>query len=133
MKCLPYVDFDTDTAYWVTKEKFHNCFDLHDFNHYRNAKSVKQRFLKDWFYINPNGDKCLILPTVQFVNGNTQFISGRHRTAVLLEHLNELPFAFAQPLDGDVSPILNIVDRRVNLDELIWLPDLEELDKCLSS
>lgn len=128
MKCLPYVDLETDTAFWVSKDKFYACFDQHDFNFYREVKSVTQGYLKDWFYTSPDGNKFFILPTVQFVNNKTQFISGRHRIAVLLEHLNELPFAFAQPLDGDMAQILNIVDRRVNLNESIQIPDLQKYD-----
>ena len=120
------LDTDTDTAFWVSKDKFFECFDQHDFVFYRDIKSVTQGYLKDWFYTNPNGTKCFVLPTVSFVNDKTQFINGRHRTAVLLEHLNELPFAFAKPLDGNMTPIFNIVDRRVDLHESIQLPDLQE-------
>jgi len=104
---------------------FYNCFDQEDFL-CRDTIQVIQGYLSDWFVCKYD-KQYFLLPTVQIIARKTQFISGRHRTAVLIDHLNELPFAFAKPIRGNMTPILSIVDRPVDVDMDIELPDLSNL------
>jgi len=59
-------------------------------------------------------------------NGRTQFISGRHRTAVLLRHLERIPLSFDMRdiSDADTQWIRRIALSPIQTDTLIELPDL---------
>ena len=129
MNCLPYVDLSTDTPFWVKTDSFYSNFDQRDFVYYREAKKVKQAYLTDWFFKNDQGNTCFKLPVVQFIYGATQFINGRHRIGVLIEHLSELPIAFAQSMNGDNSQMLKVADRPLDIQKPIWLPDLDQFDE----
>jgi hypothetical protein len=128
MLCLPYVTVATDKPFWVPKSTFFEHFDQNDFL-CRESVDITSSYLASWFYTSADGKRRIELPTVHFVAGKTQFISGRHRTAVLLPHLDSLPIAFSllrydEP-DDSLRKILDPMNLTpLNLEELIELPDL---------
>lgn len=94
MLCLPELTLETDVPCWISKATFFSLFDLDDFE-CRDQRQVIQAYLNDWFFWRDNGILGFFVPTVNVVSGKTQFINGRHRTAVLLNYLEEIPMAFA--------------------------------------
>ena len=81
-------------------------------------------YLVDWFDTSPDEMPHFVLPAAQLLGGKTQFISGRHRVAVLLPYLSELPIAFTSvnyPDEGFLAPLTL---RPLALGECIELPDL---------
>jgi hypothetical protein len=94
MRCLPSLTLNSDTPYWIPQKAFLEHFDQEDF-FYRDLKLVPASYLAAWFDTPEDGITRFLLPTVQFVSGKTQFISGRHRTAVLLPHMQNLLIAFS--------------------------------------
>ena len=126
MRCLPEVTLPTDQPFWVTKASFFAYFDQADFQ-CRDQVAPVAAYRSDWFC---DGQTRFILPTVAMIGGKTQFVSGRHRTAVLLEFLEELPIAFARPiLDPTAIHIIEEIPKRsLALTEHIFLPDLPVKD-----
>ncbi len=126
MRCLPDVALPSDMPFWVSRNAFVEHFDQEDFL-CRGAKEVEHCYLPEWFHEHA-GITRFLLPTVQFIGGKTQFISGRHRTAVLLTYLKELPMSFScinKPPQAffDRSGL-----RPLSLQSLIELPDLPRID-----
>ncbi len=120
MECFPSKALDTDAPYWITRDEFFRGFDQSDF-HCRDVQDVQDAYSADWFCISGN-KTYFYLPTIHMVSGRTQFISGRHRTAVLLRHLQELPVAFETRF-GKYAPS-HIAMRKLSLSQPILLPDL---------
>jgi hypothetical protein len=129
MRCLPTVTLLTDRPIWVSRRAFFECFDQRDF-HCRECTDVTSAYLSAWFQTPEEGITRFILPTFMWVADKTQFISGRHRTAVLLPHLDELPIAFTTV--GAVVPPLDFLSqvtlRSLSLQEAIDLPNLPIVD-----
>jgi len=126
--CFPGVGLRTDVPYWVTKEQFYNYFDQDDFN-CREEKTTTAVYLEKWFYMDEDGKKYFILPTVQFVNGKTQFINGRHRTSVIINYMDEIPISFAMSLDDREYCLNRYSSRKMEMDEVLELPDLPIVKK----
>jgi hypothetical protein len=121
LKCKSYVKGTEDSAYWVPVNYFLEYFDQNDFNEYRDAKTVSNAYSEKWFYTDGNKEKVFELPTVCVIDENTQFISGRHRVAVLIKHLSVLPIAFApSALDFVQRLNLKLIDRGATIE----LPEL---------
>lgn len=120
MECLPSVALDTDCPYWISREEFFRGFDQADFQ-CRNVQDVTSAYLDDWF-LTSGSKKYFYLPTVQLVASGTQFISGRHRTVVLLRYLEEIPVAFETRFGKSVPS--HIAMRKLDLSQSIVLPDL---------
>lgn len=129
MKCLPHIGKDTDNPYWVTKEQFYNYFDQDDFNDERDVRNVVNSYLNEWFYFDDDNTELFILPTVQIVSGKTQFVNGRHRTAVLLTYLQEIPIAFDQSFNQKGIRLSNYINRPINMSTVLELPDLPKFEK----
>ena len=123
MRCLPFVTLDSDKPYWIKRESFLAFFDHTDFM-CREVSDVSPSYLSAWFHEQPNNLPFFYLPTVTFVSGKTQFINGRHRTAVLLPHLSELPMAFHLSILGSNALLAQLDKRPLNLEEVIMLPRL---------
>lgn len=123
MYCIPALNCTTDIAYWITKDSFFKYFDQEDFK-CRKVLNVSQAYLDDWFYSPNDRISFFYLPVFTLTkDGKTHFISGRHRTAVILPDIDELPISFATPMFG-VTNLLNYLDKRpLDLKELIELPD----------
>jgi hypothetical protein len=125
MVCLPGINLATDVPYWVTKSSFQQRFDQADFL-CRDVRAVVDAYLKEWFDVDAAGRTHFILPPVSVHSGATQFISGRHRTAVLLRHLDRIPLSFdtrwLKPEDR--AWIDGVVDAPIGSSEEFELPDL---------
>jgi hypothetical protein len=130
MRCLPELTRNDDECYWVTRQAFFQHFDQNDFL-CRKSADVTASYLSEWFHTPKDGILHFMLPTIQFVGGKTQFINGRHRTAVLLPYLDELPFAFALSTKGASDILHRLALRPLRLDDFIELPDLPIVE-CLS-
>jgi hypothetical protein len=126
LRCLPYVYLPTDAPWWVAKSAFFAHFDQKDFL-CRQIKDVTDAYLEEWFHEGPAGSRFFKIPPVSVSNGKTQFISGRHRTAVLLPHLERIPLSFAMRdiSDVDAEWIRRVALSPIEADILIELPDLE--------
>ena len=125
MLCLPSAQLPTDILFWVSRASFLQHFDQHDFL-CRDVQMVVDAYLEDWFYIDDSGSRRFKIPVVSVHSGMTQFIGGRHRTAVLLGHLDRVPLAFdTRDLDlRDREWIDVIVDSTLDPDGEFELPDL---------
>ena len=123
MRCLPDLTHPDDTPYWVTRDAFCKHFDQADFL-CRQVENVTPSYLAEWFHTPADGIRRFILPTVQFIAGKTQFISGRHRTAVLLQYLEDLPIAFPVINRPPQNFLIRLALRSLEFHELIDLPDL---------
>ncbi|OFZ97308.1 MAG: hypothetical protein A3H35_13070 [Betaproteobacteria bacterium RIFCSPLOWO2_02_FULL_62_17] len=104
----------TDEPFLVSRDAFLRLFDQHDF-HCRDRKKVEPAYSEEWFTGVSGEIRGFLLPAVQFIAGKTQFISGRHRTAVLLPYLTELPIAFAT-----INPVPEEFRLRLQLQPLVW-------------
>ena len=85
---------------------------------------MKSEYRSDWFYELDGASRSFIIPTVQFCNGRTEFINGRHRTAVLIKYLDFLPLALVHPFLIEKSLLDQITRRPIRKNQLIDLPDL---------
>ena len=122
MRCLPELSLNTDIPFWVARGVLLERFDQDDLL-CRESQDVTPAYLADWFYTPEDGITRFKLPTVQFIAGRTQFINGRHRTAVLLPYLESLPLAFA--LSGNGRELLRqFALVPLALTDYIDLPDL---------
>ena len=112
----------TDEPYWVSRNVFYEWFDQPDFMN-RMVLNVEKAYLQDWF----DKDKTkFYIPVVSAIGLRTDLIGSRHRLAVLLPQLEELPFAFAfGHLYGEAKTFLNSIPKRhLDISVPIWLPDL---------
>ena len=130
MRCLPALTLNSDMPCWITREAFLEHFDQADFL-CRESKSVTPTYLAAWFHKPEDGTTCFLLPTVQFVGGKTQFISGRHRMAVLLPYLQELPIAFSLVNKPPQDFLSQVILRPLALGKFIELPDLPIVERIL--
>jgi hypothetical protein len=125
MLCRLSVTLESDIPFWVTKQSFYRSFDQSDFV-CRNVRNVVDAYLADWFDRENGAMPSFSLPPVSVSSGVTQFISGRHRTAVLLMHLPRVPLSFdtrrIEP--SDRAWIDAVVDEPIDLNATIELPDL---------
>ena len=125
MRCLPAVNLDTDVAFWISKTSFFRHFDQQDFM-CRNVGDVVDAYLEEWFHSDSNGSRFFLIPPVSVRHKITQFISGRHRTAVLLRHLEQVPLSFDSRFttSDDEDWIWSIASGQIENDVHIELPDL---------
>jgi hypothetical protein len=127
IRCFPGLTVESDVPCWITREVFFQNFDQHDFK-FRDSLEIVPAYLTEWFYTPDKGIKRFILPSVQFVAGSTQFINGRHRTAVLLKYFDELPIAFI--FRKETQEFMNTLPvRSLDLKQFIELPTLPILEK----
>jgi len=127
MRCFPIMVAAGDEPFWVPKRAFCEHFDLDDLK-CREVINTNAAYYPKWI-TRKNGALWFELPTVMFISGKTQFISGRHRTAVLLPYLDTIPIAFAKVMPGNEGrpnwfQCLQPVDPR----KTIELPDLPILE-----
>jgi hypothetical protein len=88
-------------------------------------------YLNEWFGPpNENGICSFSLPAVWLKGGRISFINGRHRTAVLVEHLEILPMALTNDAGDDHESLFNSIKYSdLSLNDLIQIPDLPVLSK----
>lgn len=131
MRCLPELTVATDHPIWVRRDAFFAHFDQADF-YCREAQVVQKAYLADWFHSPAPEHIHFMLPAFQILRGKTEFISGRHRVAVLLDYLSLLPMAVVR-VDQQGEPLLDrIIERPLRLDEYIDLPDLPIVESFAS-
>jgi len=124
MRCFPLTVAARDEPFWVPKKVFCAHFDLDDLK-CREVINTTAAYYPKWITSAENGALLFELPTVMFISGKTQFISGRHRTAVLLSYLDAMPIAFAEVMPGNEGrPIWFQCLRPVDRTKTIELPDL---------
>ena len=124
MRCRPAVNLPTDVPFWISRSAFFEHFDQADFL-CREVRDVTDAYLSDWFW-DKGGVRHFLLPPISVISGSTQFISGRHRTAVLLRHLERIPlsFDFRFIAEADKRWLHSVTDCAVDLTADIDLPDL---------
>ena len=123
MRCFPAITLSTDRPFWISKRSFLHYFDQDDF-HCRMVQEPAPCYLASWFFVAADKRHSFVLPTIHFVAGRTQFINGRHRTAVVFDHLDELPLAFAFHPHSDSSVFELMQARVLDTNREIELPDL---------
>ena len=124
MNCHPYVKKESDKPYWVPIKVFQENFCQKDFL-CRDVIDVVDEYRSNWFF-EIDGRTCFEIPPVDIINGRTEFISGRHRTAVLCKHITVLPIAFAE---GDaLSYAVSLGLAPISMTEPISLPDLQIIE-----
>ena len=124
MLVLAEVSLPTDVPYWVNRNDFFDHFDQFDF-HNREVTNVRAVYLRDWFLTDANGSVKFLIPIVSASGNRTDLIGTRHRLAVILPYLEELPFAFATGhLQADAQRILDAIPKRpLDMSEPFWIPD----------
>lgn len=125
LRCLPYVHLATDAPWWIEKSSFLQHFDQDDFL-CRQIRNVVDAYLHEWFHDGPDATRFFKIPPISVNNGKTQFISGRHRTAVLLRHLERIPLSFDMRhiSVADMKWISFVAVEPIETHTLIDLPDL---------
>lgn len=125
MRCLPDLTTTHESPFWVNRDSILEYFSQADLQ-CRECRTIVPAYLAEWFYTPEDGVLRFILPTVQFLSckRTTEFINGRHRTAVLMQVLNEIPIAFSEvhPFPKEFLNQLSL--RPLFLHEFIELPDL---------
>ena len=127
MKVYAYFNLPEDKPYLINIHDFKKYFDQDDFVN-RDCFNVKDAYLSSWFSVDEENRQVFILPTVQFVNGRTQFINGRHRTAVLINYMELIPIALAMPLNWEPKVLNKINQRPIVKDKTIEIPNLKIYD-----
>jgi hypothetical protein len=120
---LSYTDHCCDSSYFIPKDKFLILFDQSDFTN-RKCQNVRSEYRSDWFVKNDYNENCFILPVVAFINNRTQFINGRHRTAVLLKYMDLIPLTLAYPFSMTKHHLNQITTKPIKKNDFIDLPDL---------
>lgn len=125
MQAFAAINAAGDQPFWVARSVFLEQFDQADFLN-RDVKVVTAAYLEDWFYIQANDQRMFYIPVVGALGRRTDLIGSRHRLAVLLPHLEEIPFAFAfEHLAAESMEFLNSIPKRpLDLSQPMWLPDL---------
>jgi hypothetical protein len=126
MNCIPELTLESDRAFWVSRDLFEREFDQRDFR-CRDSQEIDVNYSKHWIYEDSHGTLWFRVPTVHIVSGATQFINGRHRTAVLFGQIDRIPVAFAGGLAQDMASRLEL--EPVSMNGPIELPDLPIVDR----
>lgn len=130
MMVLPLTNLSSDIPYWVDRSVFFSHFDQDDFLN-REVQAVQQAYLSEWFHHLEDGRVGFHIPVAGVIESRTDFIGTRHRLAVLLPHLEELPIAFATGhLSSSALAVIYAIPKRpLVTSELFWIPDLPVCDR----
>ncbi|GIK24468.1 MAG: hypothetical protein BroJett006_07140 [Betaproteobacteria bacterium] len=130
MHVFAAINRPTDKPYWVSRSSFFEYFDQGDFLN-RDIVNVTPAYLNDWFHTDDHGRQRFYIPVVSTISGHTDLIGSRHRLAVLLPYLEELPFAFAMGhLHSNARRVLDMIPKRLlNPSVSFWVPDLPRRKK----
>jgi hypothetical protein len=90
----------------------------------RESAEIKDCYLAAWFSWSQNGERCFSPPAFYLKNARAFFINGRHRALLLSRHLRVLPMALTQVDVFSQDALECIVDREIELNEILVLPDL---------
>jgi len=124
MLVLAEVNLPTDVPYWVNRDDFFKHFDQDDFQN-REVRDVRTAYLRDWFLTAADGSVKFLIPIVSALGNRTDLVGTRHRLAVILPFLEEIPFAFATGrLKADAQRTLDAIPkRRIDMSVQFWIPD----------
>lgn len=125
MHVFAEVGTPTDLPCWITRADFYRFFDQNDFNENREVRDVIPAYLDAWFYIDETGNRKFYIPIVGAIGEKTDLIGTRHRLAVILPHLDQLPIAIAT---GHLTPLAHrllaaIPKRPLDPTVAFWIPD----------
>ena len=134
MEVFAEVNLASDIPYWIARESFYRYFDQENFLN-REVRDVQSAYLKDWFPASANGTIKFLIPVVSAIAAKTDLISSRHRLAVLLPHLEQLPIAIAtRHLQPDAREFWDTIPK-CPLDPAapFWIPDFPIRDTLPST
>lgn len=123
MHCLPEITVASDKPYWLTRESFLAHFDQDDFL-CRESQEITNAYLASWFVDVTENPRRFMLPAVQLIEGKTQFINGRHRTAVLFNSMHEIPIAVTRVDKESQELFQSLSFRPLDVQILIEIPNL---------
>ena len=126
MNCSFATTIESDKAFWVPRDIFENEFNQHDFQ-FRDTQKIEKNYATHWFYEDDAGNVRFLIPTVQIVSGATQFINGRHRTAVLFSEMKKVPIAFTLGEAQKLASRLGLVALVEN--ESFEIPDMPIVER----
>jgi hypothetical protein len=130
MRCLPEINLPTDRPFWIERHVFMGAVHLQNYL-CREVQNVYPAYLEDWFGQPSHGGlPTFKLPPVYLEGGCIKFISGRHRTAVLVAHLEILPMALDTRTDHDEALFDSVRHSDLRLDGTIEIPDLPILTEA---
>jgi len=122
-----------DIHYLIDLPKFMEIVDQDDLAR-RKSKTIRNAYHQYWFDDADSAFPSFDSPVFYLDNGVARFINGRHRTLMLLRHLDCLPMALAsldgcpfmtdQPSSASVSALREISIRRINNQETFEFPCL---------
>jgi hypothetical protein len=113
MMVYAVVNQSTDIPYWFARETFYEYSDQKDFLD-RDIKEVQAAYLADWFDITSERLCRFYIPAVSAIYSKTDLMGSRHRLAVLLPYLYELPIVIATAfLSPGAQEFLNSVPKRL--------------------
>ncbi|EJV9415944.1 hypothetical protein BOO22_21100 [Vibrio cidicii] len=78
-----------DKYFVLSREVFFDYVDLEDFE-CRKSNTIEPAYHRHWF----EAETMFLPPIMYFKDGKIRFINGRHRTALLFDHLSEIPVIF---------------------------------------
>lgn len=125
MLVVALTNLPTDIPHWISRSTFLSHFDQADFRN-REVQEVQPAYRSDWFYRSDDGRLGFYIPVVGAIDGRTDLIGTRHRLAVILPHMEEIPIAFATGhLSSTERDFLASIPRRLlTVSEPFWIPDL---------
>ena len=124
--CKAEIAAESDRPFWIKGVELLLRVDQEDFA--CRESQIKPVYLANWFYSTTGGERRFLLPAFYLKRGRVYFVNGRHRTALLLDHLDLLPMSLAD-VDVDSCAILaRIVDKELDPEEQFELPDLPIVD-----
>lgn len=129
LRCLPEITVSTDSPIWIKRDNFLRLVHVQNYMCRDVQQIYPDAYLTDWFRPSEHGDASFFsLPSAFLKDGRISFINGRHRTAVLVEHLELLPMAITNA--DDDKPFFNSIKQSdLNLGAPIEIPDLPILTK----
>jgi hypothetical protein len=131
MLCQPQIIKSTDRPFWIKREDFQRLVHIQNYMCREEQYVYPNAYLNEWFGPpDGKGIRSFSVPAVWLKGGRITFINGRHRTAVLVEHLEILPMALTNDAGDDHESLFNSIKHSdLNLNDLIQIPDLPILSK----
>lgn len=130
MQVVALTNKHSDQPHWITRDVFYSHFDQDDFR-CRVVQNVECTYRSDWFHTLENGSIGFYIPVVSAIGRRTDLIGTRHRLAVLLPHMMELPVAFAMGchLTSMAREFLESIPKKpLNTLVPFWIPDFPTID-----
>jgi hypothetical protein len=130
MLCRPEITAATDRPIWIARGDFDRYVHRQNFL-CRDVQHVHtDAYFADWFQSSGTGGPLhFCLPSIALERGLITFINGRHRTAVLLAHVELIPMAVVTSGGVDQPLFVEIRHSDLDLGCLIEIPDLPILSK----